>query len=337
MLLILSEKGDLSTNDVIDWLVYFNVPFIRLNSDESNGIELSVENNQSGIICTIKTDNHYFSLHEITAFWYRRGGIPQFKIPGKSIDEAFEKNISGKIKDYLNLESRTLYAFIHKLLDKIPNKIGSSEKAGVNKLLVLEKAQELGLKVPKWCVSMKTEHSLDFIDFVGGEVITKGIWESLIASTEDSGYSTYTELITLSKFDAFPNEHFPSMLQEKINKKYEIRSFYLLGQFWSMAIFSQKDPQTSIDFRKYNDDRPNRTVPFKLPDEIELKLKKLMHFLELETGSIDILVDESDDFIFLEINPVGQFGMTSSPCNYNLEKEIASHFYSQNQFSNEKI
>jgi len=31
------------------------------------------------------------------------------------------------------------------------------------------------------------------------------------------------------------------------------------------------------------------------------------------------------DFIFLEINPVGQFGMTSIPCNYFLEKKIAEH------------
>jgi hypothetical protein len=27
--------------------------------------------------------------------------------------------------------------------------------------------------------------------------------------------------------------------------------------------------------------------------------------------------------VFLEVNPVGQFGMVSAPCNYHLEKKVA--------------
>ena len=29
--------------------------------------------------------------------------------------------------------------------------------------------------------------------------------------------------------------------------------------------------------------------------------------------------------VFLEVNPVGQFGMVSLPCNYQLEKRIAQY------------
>lgn len=32
---------------------------------------------------------------------------------------------------------------------------------------------------------------------------------------------------------------------------------------------------------------------------------------------------KKEEYIFLEVNPVGQFNMTSVPCNYNLEKIIA--------------
>jgi hypothetical protein len=31
------------------------------------------------------------------------------------------------------------------------------------------------------------------------------------------------------------------------------------------------------------------------------------------------------ELVFLEINPVGQFGMVSHPCNYYLEKRIAQN------------
>jgi D-alanine-D-alanine ligase-like ATP-grasp enzyme len=48
-----------------------------------------------------------------------------------------------------------------------------------------------------------------------------------------------------------------------------------------------------------------------------------MQKLKLNTGSIDMIYTNDSKFIFLEVNPVGQFGMVSKPCNYNLEKKIA--------------
>jgi glutathione synthase/RimK-type ligase-like ATP-grasp enzyme len=47
--------------------------------------------------------------------------------------------------------------------------------------------------------------------------------------------------------------------------------------------------------------------------------------LGLETGSIDLIRTPDGRTVFLEINPVGQFGMISHPCNYNLERVVAEH------------
>jgi D-alanine-D-alanine ligase-like ATP-grasp enzyme len=92
-----------------------------------------------------------------------------------------------------------------------------------------------------------------------------------------------------------------------------------------MAIFSQMDDKTNTDFRKYNIKKPNRNIPFQLPKSIEKKLWQFMQELELNTGSIDIVVDKSNNYYFLEVNPIGQFGMVSFPCNYLLEKKVAEH------------
>ena len=48
-----------------------------------------------------------------------------------------------------------------------------------------------------------------------------------------------------------------------------------------------------------------------------------MENLYLNFGSLDFIVDKNYNFYFLEINPVGQFGMTSTPNNYQIEKEVA--------------
>jgi glutathione synthase/RimK-type ligase-like ATP-grasp enzyme len=90
-----------------------------------------------------------------------------------------------------------------------------------------------------------------------------------------------------------------------------------------MSIFSQNDEQTKVDFRDYNIERPNRTVPYKLPKDIEDKLSLFMSRMELDTGSIDIIVTPDMEYVFLEVNPVGQYGMTSLPCNYYLDEKIA--------------
>jgi len=116
---------------------------------------------------------------------------------------------------------------------------------------------------------------------------------------------------------------FPSLIQDYIEKKYELRIFYLRGSFYSMAIFSQNDAKTKVDFRNYNSDIPNRKVPFKLDQEQESKLKLLMETININCGSIDMIVTKDNSFYFLEVNPIGQFGMLSKPCNYSLEKIIS--------------
>jgi glutathione synthase/RimK-type ligase-like ATP-grasp enzyme len=115
------------------------------------------------------------------------------------------------------------------------------------------------------------------------------------------------------------------LLQEKLDKKYELRVFFLNEEFYAMAIFSQNASDTSVDFRNYKDKKQNRTVPYTLPYNIHVCLLKFVKETNLNTGSIDIVVTTDNRFVFLEVNPVGQFGMVSYPCNYHLEKKVATY------------
>ncbi|MDM1050110.1 hypothetical protein [Sphingobacterium hotanense] len=58
-----------------------------------------------------------------------------------------------------------------------------------------------------------------------------------------------------------------------------------------------------------------------------------MKGLGFNTGSIDLILTPDGDYVFLEINPEGQFGMVSHPCNYFLEREMAIIF--KKKISNE--
>ena len=91
-----------------------------------------------------------------------------------------------------------------------------------------------------------------------------------------------------------------------------------------MAIFSQNNEKTKLDFRNYDYSFPNRKTPFILPSKIEKKIRNFMNFIKLNCGSLDLILTPNSEYVFLEVNPVGQFGMVSSPCNYELEKKIAN-------------
>ena len=93
-----------------------------------------------------------------------------------------------------------------------------------------------------------------------------------------------------------------------------------------MAIFSQMDEMTKVDFRNYNREKPNRCLPFKLPEEIKCKLVQFNKIMNLDTGSIDMIVTPDNKFYFIEVNPIGQFGWVSKNCNYRLEEKIALYF-----------
>jgi ATP-GRASP peptide maturase of grasp-with-spasm system len=186
-------------------------------------------------------------------------------------------------------------------------------------------AREAGLSVPRTIVTTRKSELARFRE-ENRDIICKAISEAIIISDIDYGYIyNYTHVLSDSTFDKL-GETFPvSLFQHKIEKKYELRVFYLNNEFYAMAIFSQADTQTSVDFRRYNHEKPNRTVPYSLPDSIKRCLAALMKVAGLNTGSIDMAVNQNNEYFFFEVNPVGQFGMTSYPCNYYLEKKIAEY------------
>lgn len=50
-----------------------------------------------------------------------------------------------------------------------------------------------------------------------------------------------------------------------------------------------------------------------------------MKELNLQMGSIDMLYTNEGKYVFLEVNPSGQFLGYSSSCNYNLDRVVAEY------------
>jgi len=303
--LILSQTIMESTTDTVTkWLNFFDTNYLRLNGEDLLKInELSDLPKNEFIKC----------------IWFRRK-ISQY-------DSQFElkkKNFEAKtiIDDFLISEFRVLHSFLFFKYDVskwINNPVNDRM---LNKLDILYKAHNFGIKIPFSEVITKKEKLNCLLD-ERSSYIVKPISECIFINHLGKEYKMLTKEVTKKTLKYLPETFYPSIVQEKIEKKFEIRSFYLYGNFYSMAIFSQQNDRTKLDFRDYDDEKPNRVVPYKLPINIEKKLKSLMKFYKFNTGSIDLLYDNQGNYFFLEINPEGQFGMVSYPCNYFLEKKMA--------------
>ncbi|WP_347066250.1 grasp-with-spasm system ATP-grasp peptide maturase [Flavobacterium sp. WV_118_3] len=314
MVLILSSPDDLSTNDVIDWLRHYNIPFLRISvNDTITYKSVTIGNSKFDIEFSINKKS--YNLHDFTAFWYRRSHYSIF------IPKIIENDIISKqINRHLQVEANEIHKLFTNYICK--KSINNHRDITINKLAVLKLATTIGLKIPDTIIATKRTAVSHFMRR-HSKIITKNFSQGIFIHNKTESFNAITNIVTEEIFNLLPEYFFPSLFQEHINKLFELRVFYLMGTFYSSAIFSQNDPKTSVDFRNYNKEKPNRTPPFKLPATIEIKLKKLMKVLKLNSGSIDMLVSSNNEYVFLEVNPIGQFGQVSKPCNYYLEKQIA--------------
>lgn len=326
MVLIFSIKFDYSTTCVIKWLDHWGIKTVRINGDDDIYKFDCIE--QGGIYFQNTLTGERVNLLEAEACWWRRTGLTARQLAQFSPPEEFSidgLDVSSLIKgknNYLDEETKAIIEYIfYSVYNKAPINLGKP-LFNLNRLVVCDLAKKHGLQVPSYKVithGKQLEGSRQ--DF--GRMVTKAISNGIYRIVDKHRYYTYTELMEEDFFDANSNTPlFPSMVTQLVVKKFEIRTFYIDGQFFSMAIFSQTSEQTRIDFRKYNN---NRTEPYRLPKVVEDKISAVLKELDLNCCSMDFIVDDNDNLIFLEINPVGQFGMTSEPCNYNLHKLVAKY------------
>lgn len=317
MLMIISSRFDHSTCLVIEWLVQKKVPFKRWNGEdactsatiqmsENGALNIELENNCSG----------NFSFGEFTKYWYRRGEFQTFR--------PVMKNLKKQVAKILNQEWDRISGFLYLFIQEKPHLGEITIEKNHSKLMSLIWAARCGLMLPNTLITTEKEEILKHRAAFPVQ-ITKAIFNLFSISSKNGMGTVGTEVIELGHLDQLNSKFFPTLIQENIDKAFELRIFFLKHDFYPMAIFSQSDKQTEVDFRNYNTERPNRCVPFVLPPDIKCKLIRYVDTMNLDTGSIDLIVTKNGEYVFLEVNHIGQFGWLSSNCNYYIEEKIAEY------------
>jgi ATP-GRASP peptide maturase of grasp-with-spasm system len=316
MIHIISQSKEVSTDSVIDYLNFHAVAFERYNYEDTIQ-HVATHLSDEGMCFEIEIKNKKHTFCDKDFFWYRRG-LLHFRYP-------FEKSEipNQKMQKFLDDEWNFVNSFFFKHFNFIGSYLQENEN---NKLYNLMIAQKSGFRIPKTIVTTSKTEAITFIAQIP-KCITKPLHNGHVNFEIDNQkmVSKGTQLVTIESV-AILEDYFAAMLlQEYIEKEIELRIFFVDKTFYAMAIFSQNDAKTAIDYRNYNNEKPNRCVPFSLPKTVLQKLEAFVETLSLNTGSIDLIIDQSGNYCFLEINPSGQFDWLSKNCNYYLDEIIANH------------
>lgn len=129
----------------------------------------------------------------------------------------------------------------------------------------------------------------------------------------------YTSEITkaINKEEAEYNINY---LQNKIEKRYDVRATFVGEKCFAVAIESQQLEDTCVDWRK--GEHILQHTPIDLPMTIHEKCISLMQKLDLHYGAIDFVLDQEGNYTFLEINPNGQWAWIEHLTGLPISKEI---------------
>ncbi len=324
-ILISTDKNEKTTDNVLEYIAYLGGKFMRLHEEDLlNDITINYNKETKNIFTELKFGNNHFYSENGCDMWYRRGDFSNILPLSKS-----DFNSNKKIKKYLLKEWDITKTFLHYHLSKLGNNTSEIES---NKIRDLKIAVDCNFDIPETLITTEKSKLIDFYNK----------YSSIITKPIHNGHINYTDKINSyeSKGIVFIDDKIISKLQDRFclslfqqyeNKQFEIRVFFILNNLFPMAIFSQNDIKTRFDYRNYNIEKPNRNVPFKFPISVEHKILKFIQKSKLDTGSMDLIYTPDNRFVFLEVNPAGQFGWVSQNCNYYLEKKIAELLIEQKQ------
>jgi len=301
-ILIISTESDAHLHSVckeldkrnIRWVKFFpeNLPYHNLLT-----YKFDSENGRFSLSGNIDAENNNIDLKNIRSVWFR-----------KPLTHKISPDLSEKgIIEFAKKETENSLTWLYKILQCkwVNNPIQMYYIK--QKSYQLKVASEIGLDIPKSLITNNPQDVIDFFKECNGQVAIKPLSPPAVATT-DGVCGLYTHKIEkkdLLQIDFV--KYAPCFLQEYIPKKTELRITVVGDKIFACEIESQVNEDSKYDWRKSNEvlSLPHRLI--KLPFDIENKCMKLTKKLGILFGAIDIIKTPNDQYVFLEINPNGQW------------------------------
>ncbi|MFC5626181.1 hypothetical protein [Algoriphagus winogradskyi] len=285
MILIFTHKEDYTADFLIEKLNRKKIRYYRLNCEDIFSKSYSINPTSDN---PLSIDGH----SKFDSVWFRR-----FKLP--LLEKVESKERLFLLQDFETLFSNIFEVLSPKVWISKPDKIYRAE----NKLLQLTEAINLGFHVPETLITNNHQELQNFFNDQDKNVIIKPIRQGRVEMV-DGFKNIFTNIIHADTIESIHDfDLTPCIFQKHILKQYELRITVVNDKVFTVKINSQSNQNTSVDWRKGK----SLLIPITLPAEIEFKCIELVKKLGLSFGAIDMIYDIDGRYIFLEINPNGQW------------------------------
>lgn len=167
------------------------------------------------------------------------------------------------------------------------------------KVTQLRVAQDAGLRIPDTLITSDPAAARSYIDRRGYRDV---VYKSFSALEHEWRETRLLRMEELELLDAV--RYAPVIFQEYVEAVYDIRVTMVGDRIFAAAIHSQ-ETDYPVDFRMEMDTAA--IEPIELPDDVSGRLLDYMGRLGLVYGAIDMRLRPDGEYVFLEVNPAGQW------------------------------
>jgi glutathione synthase/RimK-type ligase-like ATP-grasp enzyme len=297
LILILTEAGDIHAYAVAEALRSKGVAVLVWHTADfpSRSTEsLLFEANR--LTTTIEGNGFRFGEEEPTVVWRRRPA--HFVDPSRlhPADLAFAE------AECLAFRRSALSVFAQDAF--WVNPLDAANRCS-RKILQHQVALDLGLSMPDTLYSNSPEEVLAFVERHGGHAVYKS-FRAAAWRNQENAWAPFTSEIseqTLKNADLL--QMVPGIYQECVPKAFELRITFMGHQAFAAKILSQETASGRLDWRKsYHE---IRMETYELPEGVESLCIAMMERLGTVFGCFDFIVRPDGQYVFLEVNEMGQF------------------------------
>jgi len=234
-------------------------------------------------------------VEEINTAWYLRASKPVPTTVLSELEARFSQNES----------SRALDALLSTIECRWINRKETIRFLESNKLYQQFIAQKCGLATPETLIS-NDPASVLALAHEKEDLLLKTLGYTEL--DKEGKYFIYSQLFRRDDLVGQDKaiQACPVFAQEYVKKRYEYRVMVIGAKVLACRIDSQSSEATRVDWRHYDFENVEH-VQVELPIAIQRNLLRFMKRVGLQYGAIDLIETPGGDFVFLEVNPSGQW------------------------------
>jgi MvdC family ATP-grasp ribosomal peptide maturase len=319
--LLLTHSGDFYTIDLVSQaLARRGVRPIRFNTDFfPSAIKLSAHAGDERAAHLLTETGEQLSATEVRAVWARKLWMPRM---ADDLDDRYrlmcvEESIAA------------LEGFLDALHDARWVNDLQHQRAAENKQRQLRLAARAGLRVPRTLVTNDPAAARQFFAETEGQTVAK-LLRPIAVSMDAATPFVYTNRVREEDLKATETlRHSPMVFQELIPKAFELRVAYVASETFAGALDASGASGRQTDWRRVAPDEC-RWQKAQVPTEVASCLNALMSELGLVFGAVDLICTPEGEYVFLEVNPGGEWGMLERDLGLPISEAIATALLENN-------